>query len=273
MPENILEAMREVGSIGHLNDNQRILFANYDWINRRGRSKWEPLAWELNQTDLELLIRGLVIIARELEWLGGSAASAIWLFLIFEERFSLHSNVLADWVLRNRGRNQYLPYGGRTDAASHTEWIAEQRAKELGQVTHEENQRRQQQEKEQQREMREEFHEKRCSEGLDRAKMVQKYNSSLASMSTSDRIKAIIASEMPLEAVNHLLLQDILHNVLSVDKDTKLELLTKIDNRKRGLWGKIKRKLLRPTRLLSIFGKIIVCLIMTVVCFWYLFSF
>ena len=69
-------------------DQDRQKLKNLDRINRLWREKWEEIAEPLKQEDCEYLIRGLVITERELEWSGGSVSGAIWVFRVYERRFS-----------------------------------------------------------------------------------------------------------------------------------------------------------------------------------------
>jgi hypothetical protein len=74
--DNIVELLRSVGSKECLDDD-RLAFTKQDWINRRGKEFWKHITEEFSRSDLEDLFRGLVIAERELNWMGGSAASAI----------------------------------------------------------------------------------------------------------------------------------------------------------------------------------------------------
>ncbi len=83
-----------------------------DAVNRMWRETWDAQAERLATGELIRLIKGLVHVERELRWIGGSVAGAIWLFRRLHER-DLPVEVIdevADWVIRNT-RNPYNPFG------------------------------------------------------------------------------------------------------------------------------------------------------------------
>ena len=110
---NVIDLLKSVGVKGYLAEDDCLALVRKDWINRRGKEFWKPIAEPLSKPDLENLFRGLVIAERELKWLGGSGASAIWIFHAYQRRFEDASIELANWALINRGRNLYIPLAER----------------------------------------------------------------------------------------------------------------------------------------------------------------
>ena len=108
--DKIFDLLRSIGAKGCLDKDDRFSLVRKDWINRRAKNFWNPIAESLSKPDLENLFRGLVIAERELNWIGGSGASAIWVFHVCQRRFEDASIELANWALINRGRNPYLPF-------------------------------------------------------------------------------------------------------------------------------------------------------------------
>ena len=102
-----------------------------DWINRFGPADaWTEVAAQFRTDELERLVKVLITIERELDWLGGSVASPIWLFREYRERPEADADGLTAWALLNRGRNDYIPFGRMTSARSLDEWHIEQRVRE-----------------------------------------------------------------------------------------------------------------------------------------------
>lgn len=97
-----------------------------DSINRLGRSTWQPVCSAMTEPQLFALVRGLTIAEKEHCWIGGSAASAIWIFEIIQARaLGDEVDALADWIFKNR-RNEYVPFGGRTRSSSLSDYRREQ---------------------------------------------------------------------------------------------------------------------------------------------------
>jgi hypothetical protein len=103
-----------------------------DWINRFGPARaWERVASDIETDALEWLTKALVITEREFDWVGGSVAAPIWLYRAYSTRVGADADALANWVLRNRARNEYVPFGRRTSARSVEEWRAEEKGRQL----------------------------------------------------------------------------------------------------------------------------------------------
>ena len=243
-PDIIIDLLKSVGVKGCLDKGDRFSLVRKDWINRRSKKFWNPIAEPLSKPDLENLFRGLVTAERELKWAGGSGASAIWVFLEYQKRFENASIELANWALANRGHNLYIPFGGRTNVTSHDEWVAERHCINQRYKEHLREQKLQQEEKDIRQEKRLGYHRARLRDGKVRAKIVKEYNKNLSMVNISERLNLIAHSDMPLKSVASELLDGIFVESPLLDEKTTNILLKKIDRRNRGCWGKIKRALL-----------------------------
>jgi hypothetical protein len=241
IPEEIPPLLIAIGDRSNLSDDDRHKLQSYDWTNRLWREKWVKVAEPLPQGDCENLVRGLVIVERELEWVGGSAAAAIWVFQAYERRFPSSFVDLANWVLQNRGGNLYLPYGGQTYARNHDEYLEERRASRLRYQDHLDRQKKQQEAKKLCEEKRAEDHISRREASKERAERVTSFNAELTTIPVSLRLDVIAKSDMPLEAISEDLLVDATNAVTSLGVETRLSLIRRIDRRNRGIWGRIKR--------------------------------
>jgi len=239
--DSVIKLLRSVGAKGCLDEDDRFAFKRKDGINRNSSIFWKSIAEKLSKQDLENLFRGLVIVERELNWAGGSAAGAIWVFKEYKRRFEDSFIELANWALKNRGRNPYIPFGGTTYAANYREWIDEKELKAFRYGEHVREQQLQRKEKIIRQEKRFESHEERLRDGEVRATLVNEYNRKLSLAALGDRLNLIALSDMPLESVDSKLLNEILVEFPTLDTATKKVLLKKIDRRDRGSWGKIKR--------------------------------
>lgn len=241
IPARILDLLIQIGSRGGMLDQDRQKLKSLDWINRLWREKWEEIAEPLKQEDCEYLILGLVITERELEWSGGSVSGAIWVFRVYEGRFPPSHIQVANWVLENRGRNPYLPFGGVSFARNYDEYLDEQRAARQRYRDHLDRQCEQKKAKKRREERRIENHMARLERGEERAAKIRKFNTELASIPKSKRLGVIASSGIPLEACSAELLGGTLDAAASIDAETKLKLIRLIDRRKRGIWGRIKK--------------------------------
>jgi hypothetical protein len=243
IPTGIPDRLILIGWRGKTLAQDRQSLKRLDWINRLWREKWEKLAETLTQDDCENLIRGLVLVERDLVWSGGSVSGAIWVFAVYERRFSPSHIQVANWVLQNRGRNLYLPFGGQSVARNYEEYLGEQRAAQLRYQDHVDREIEQKEAKERREKKRIKVHIARLELGKKRAARVKKFNVELASIPISERLSVVTSSDMPLEAISKDLLASIPDAAASIDTETKLKLIQMIDRRNRGVWGRIKRSM------------------------------
>lgn len=88
----------------------------FDWVNRGG--DWERATQHLDDGSLWRLLKVVVLAERDFKWMGGSAASGIRLYRMLSERCPAAQREMADWVLRHRGDNPYVPLGTTVHARS-----------------------------------------------------------------------------------------------------------------------------------------------------------
>jgi hypothetical protein len=93
--------------------DQKVLqyFRPKDYINRQHGSTCRELVANLSDADLISVFKALVCIERELKWIGGSVAGAIWVYGIIQNRGLDREYKIADFGLRNCD-NPWVPFGG-----------------------------------------------------------------------------------------------------------------------------------------------------------------
>jgi hypothetical protein len=114
VPLAVISDLIELGQCDDANANLRdkILarLKQFERVNWLGRNVWSPIMESLDEARSRNLVRGLALGELLLNWSGGSAASVIWAFQVFQRRFANGSEELADWILR-RSENPYAPFG------------------------------------------------------------------------------------------------------------------------------------------------------------------
>ncbi|MCA6065352.1 hypothetical protein [Thalassolituus marinus] len=101
-------------------------FSGYDSINRAGGLFWEKTCSDLSDDDLISLIYGVSYLETFHRWIGGSAASCIFIFrLLIKRNISIEviDNV-SEWIIRN-SYNHYNPLGSRVrlGARNYSEYL------------------------------------------------------------------------------------------------------------------------------------------------------
>jgi hypothetical protein len=86
-------------------------FVQRDYINRQSGGAWRELVENLSDTELIFVFKALVIVERELKWIGGSVAGAIWVYSVIQNRGLDKDYKIADFGLRNCD-NPWIPFGG-----------------------------------------------------------------------------------------------------------------------------------------------------------------
>ncbi len=86
-------------------------FRPKDYINCQAYETWKQARKEF-EDDIQLvwLFKGLVILERELKWIGGSVAGAIWVYRMIQEANLDKDFQIADFGLRNCD-NPWVPFG------------------------------------------------------------------------------------------------------------------------------------------------------------------
>lgn len=107
--------IQELISAGKTSDklDQVVLkyFKPRDFINRQHGNTWRELVANLSDTDLIFVFKGLVLLEKELNWIGGSVAGAIWVYGVIQSRGLDKEYKIADFGLRNCD-NPWVPFGG-----------------------------------------------------------------------------------------------------------------------------------------------------------------
>jgi hypothetical protein len=86
-------------------------FKPRDYINRQHGNAWRELVANLSDEDLISVFKALVCIERELKWIGGSVAGAIWVYGVIQNRGLDREYKIAHFGLRNCD-NPWVPFGG-----------------------------------------------------------------------------------------------------------------------------------------------------------------
>jgi hypothetical protein len=106
--------IKELVLIGRTGGQLDDLLLNYfklkDYINRENGSTWRELVANLSDLDLISVFKALVCIEKELNWIGGSVAGAIWVYNVIQNRGLDRDLKIADFGLRNCD-NPWVPFG------------------------------------------------------------------------------------------------------------------------------------------------------------------
>jgi hypothetical protein len=86
-------------------------FKSKDYINRQHGNTWREFVANVSDEDLISVFKALVCIERELKWIGGSVAGAIWVYGVIQNRGLDREYKIADFGLRNCD-NPWVPFGG-----------------------------------------------------------------------------------------------------------------------------------------------------------------
>ena len=83
-----------------------------DFINRLGPRNLQKTYRDMETSELIALVKGLTLAEKVFRWIGGSAASVIWLFWEVEKRDQIAAEKLSSWIYEN-SENPYLPFGSQ----------------------------------------------------------------------------------------------------------------------------------------------------------------
>jgi hypothetical protein len=110
-----IQDIQELISAGKASDklDETVLkyFKPRDYINRQHGNTWREFVANLSDTDLISVFKGLVCIEKELKWIGGSVAGAIWVYGVIQSRGLDKEYKIADFGLHNC-ENPWVPFGG-----------------------------------------------------------------------------------------------------------------------------------------------------------------
>lgn len=212
------------------------------WINRCGPDNWLAAIASLSTPQLEWLIKIVVIAESHLKgWGAGSVASAIWLFRAYEKRSDGDWRQMADWILRNRGGNNYLPFGFMTAARSLDGWYSERASKKKRYEVHLGREQHEQDSKKRRTRAAQERHIARHEQSAEHKKQLISIVEQLRSMPPYDRLVFISEqSNFPLEAIPNDLLEACVNTAHSLRGNAREMLLERIDRRNSGVWKKLR---------------------------------
>ena len=238
----VTNMLMAIGDRGHMLEPETQFLSCRSKINRTP-SRWTTVARQLDQKELANLIRGFVIAERDLEWIGGSAAAGIRLYREFRTRFTSASVELADWVLRNRGKNEYIPFGHPSYATNYEEWLKEREivrerckvAAALQDIAKERAELRRKEKKVKYR--------LRKLQSAARGVEIRKLTALLETAPIKDRFKLVAETPIPIGAISKPHVDALLGGVDQIEDDAAEALMGKIKSRSKGTWSRLKRSL------------------------------
>ena len=213
-----------------------------DWVNRCAPERWAPVVSSLSTNQLEWLIKAIVTAEHHLKWAGGSGSSAIHLFRLYAKRDDCDLRQLADWLLRNRGRNNYLPFGFMTAARSLAEWYSEQKETEKRHEAQLLRESREQEAKARRLQTAQDLHVARRKRSAQRKRQLTVILAQLRETPAQKRL-AFIAKRrtLPLEAIPNDLIEPSVTTAHLLEPVLRASLLKRIDRRKTGVWKVLRR--------------------------------
>ena len=112
LTQNDIEKLITIGkNDGQFENSSLEYFISRDYINRLHGNTWREFMTKLTDEDLIFVFKALVRIEKELEWIGGSVAGAIWVYGVIQNRGLDRDYKIADFGLRNCD-NPWVPFGG-----------------------------------------------------------------------------------------------------------------------------------------------------------------
>jgi len=215
------------------------------WINCYGPApEWNEIAARYATPALAWLIRVLVIAERELKWGGGSVAAAIWLFRTYQQRADGNIDELDNWILLNRGNNDYLPFGSMTSARSLDEWRVEQTRKSARRAANAVHQKAEAARKLERAQSRQDEAIRRKAESGLRKQRLQELIKRLEAMVPADRLETIAYdATIPLGALPESLIYASLDAASQLENETRVALNKRIDRRQSGAWRELRKRL------------------------------
>jgi len=220
----------------------------YDSINRRGPKFWCEAVTGLSDTEIADLSRGLTYVEASSDWSGGSASGVIWLFQeLIRRNVSLEMlDDLSSWILRNT-KNPYNPFGTQISlgATCYSEYLALKsvRNEQFSQYLSANSQ------FEAAAQIEREIRLKRAAAGADargtklRAEIIETLNP----LPVAEKLKRI--SEDPKyppqffpTSIADAATQEV---VDALPQEVGIELARRLKGKRRGPWGKFRKKLYR----------------------------
>lgn len=211
-----------------------------DWINRWGPiDAWPPILAKFSTSQLAYLAKALTVLERDLNWIGGSVASTIWIFRAYQAREDGDAQALADWILSN-GSNSWTRSSVRNLLDPHRERELRQ-ARRLAYLEHEALQRKRKEDKAREAQERASL---RQADAKMRAARLKALLAELEAMGFQERLALLaIDATIPLEAVPDNLITPCLPTVQELPEELRGALLARLDCRNAGRWRKLRRAL------------------------------
>lgn len=220
-------------------DMYSCLLENSD-INRIPRTDWRYALNACYVSKIEPIFRAIVILERDGDWTGGSVASSVWIFEMLKERVSERKEIeLADWALRNRGKNPYTPFGHKTYASSLASYREEQAEKDRRRRNEDAKSRKDQVEADRRRRQRQQAHEQRKEQSAARSQDLRYAWYELMAQTSEERLKNVAHGSMPLEMIGADWIN--IELLSYADENTLRALIRRIDRRKKNPWRRVKR--------------------------------
>ena len=80
-----IEKLTSIGKTeGQFEKSTLEYFISRDYINRQHGNTWQEFITKLTDEDLIFVFKALVRLEKELEWIGGSVAGAIWVYGVIQ---------------------------------------------------------------------------------------------------------------------------------------------------------------------------------------------
>lgn len=213
--------------------------APYSNYNGEWRDFWGEATKDLTVEGLTYLIKGFTAAENYYSWCGGSAASTIWLFKILEKKYPKEVEKIANWVLQNRGHNNYLPFGGQTYAQNYQQYLVERQRKARHKIEESNRQNVAKNERDIRRVQTQNAQDDRKSDA--RNKIIQQ----LESLPLTSRLEHI-ASDSKYTVNFYPAIwghEADIQTLQNLSNNTRVELLKKMKGKQKGPWGLFKKRL------------------------------
>jgi hypothetical protein len=211
-----------------------------DWLNRWGPSRaWDQILSQFTTPQLAYLAKAVTVLERDLNWIGGSVGTTISIYRACEARPDGDADALADWILSNKGRNPYLPFGRSSSARTLGEYHKECEQRRRRKLEHAEREAFQRQRREDKAREAQQRVLLRRIEGEKRAKLLAAFLEGLQRLCDQERLEFLASDRsFPLEAVPGNLITNSVGAVGKLSAETRNELLARLDRRTARRWKK-----------------------------------
>ena len=105
-----IDTLIEVGKTLIIDEDQKKYLQDCDFINRLSSEEWDNHSSKLTDNDIINLFKGIVLVEKNLRWMGGSVAGGIWVYSNIRKRHLDFDYQIANWALQTT-ENDYIPFG------------------------------------------------------------------------------------------------------------------------------------------------------------------